>query len=506
MYSRTILNILILFLPLFSVAQQISYSEPLYNDNKDLNFDIIGKVKGNILIYKNVKWKYTITVYNPSMEFVENVDLDFIPGKAFNVDFITYSDFIYCIYQYHTKGMVHCMAVKLDVTGKKISEPIGLDSADVGVFGDTKIYSVINSDDKKFIMVFKMQKKKGDIIFNSVLMNNDLKEVKRNHIKFIFDQQKDEYSNFLLDNEGNLVFTKTEKSGSRNTIGDLYINYIEKQNAVADSFCSRPVFLQDNYIDGVNLKIDNFNKKYIITSLYYKTKRGNIDGFFSAIWDKAGDSATFSKFSHFNDSAKQVALTEGSVKTALNDFYIKNIIVKKDGGFLLFAEEYYTKINNNNTWNRFENYYGNAYMSPYDYYYSPYYSPFYRPFYRSNSENTRYCYNNILIVSFSKEGITEWARVVLKNQTADGDDNYLSYAQYNSGADIHFLFNQQQRKGLLLTDYLLNAGGELNQNPVVKAQDRGYEFMPQFGKQVGARQMIIPCSYRNQLIFAKIDF
>jgi hypothetical protein len=32
------------------------------------------------------------------------------------------------------------------------------------------------------------------------------------------------------------------------------------------------------------------------------------------------------------------------------------------------------------------------------------------------------------------------------------------------------------------------------------------EFMPRFGKQVSARSVVIPCLYRNNLIFAKIEF
>ena len=35
--------------------------------------------------------------------------------------------------------------------------------------------------------------------------------------------------------------------------------------------------------------------------------------------------------------------------------------------------------------------------------------------------------------------------------------------------------------------------GKINRNPTLKNLDKGYEFMPKYGKQVSARQMIIPC-------------
>jgi len=48
--------------------------------------------------------------------------------------------------------------------------------------------------------------------------------------------------------------------------------------------------------------------------------------------------------------------------------------------------------------------------------------------------------------------------------------------------------------------------GGMTRNPTLKNLDKGYEFLPKFGKQVSAKQMIIPCLYRNYICFAKIDY
>jgi hypothetical protein len=58
----------------------------------------------------------------------------------------------------------------------------------------------------------------------------------------------------------------------------------------------------------------------------------------------------------------------------------------------------------------------------------------------------------------------------------------------------------------LLADFSLKPDGELTRNPTLKDLDRGYEFMPKYGKQVSARQMIIPCVYRNYICFAKVEY
>ena len=91
--------VLLLLLPFFSPAQKITYSAPIGEDNRDMDFDIIGKLQGNILVYKNVGNSYRISVYNNNMQFKERVSLGFLPNKTFNVDFVAYPDFFYIVFR-----------------------------------------------------------------------------------------------------------------------------------------------------------------------------------------------------------------------------------------------------------------------------------------------------------------------------------------------------------------------------------------------------------------------
>src|SRR5690348_12568585 len=50
-----------------SQGQRIVYSEPEKDDSRRMNFEIIGKVGGNFLIYKEVHNKNYIAVYNNDM-------------------------------------------------------------------------------------------------------------------------------------------------------------------------------------------------------------------------------------------------------------------------------------------------------------------------------------------------------------------------------------------------------------------------------------------------------
>jgi len=111
-----------------------------------------------------------------------------------------------------------------------------------------------------------------------------------------------------------------------------------------------------------------------------------------------------------------------------------------------------------------------------------------------------------MVLSFSKDGVLEWSNVIPKSQFDDDNDNNISFSVMNTGGDVHFLFNQVERRTSMLSDQSIGPDGKITRNPTLRNLDKGYEFMPRLGKQVSSRQMIVPCLYRNYLCFSKIDF
>jgi hypothetical protein len=58
----------------------------------------------------------------------------------------------------------------------------------------------------------------------------------------------------------------------------------------------------------------------------------------------------------------------------------------------------------------------------------------------------------------------------------------------------------------LLNAQSLDPNGRVNKEPPLKSLDKGFEFMIRFGKQVSAREMLVPCVIRNSFSFARIEF
>src|SRR6185437_1478564 len=97
-------------------SQEITYSEPESQDSRTLDFQIIGKIDGNFLVYKK-------------------------------------------------RNTIYCMAFKLNAEGKLLTDPIQLDTTHINFLADNKIYSTAFSEDKSQIMIYKIQRQNGNYNF-----------------------------------------------------------------------------------------------------------------------------------------------------------------------------------------------------------------------------------------------------------------------------------------------------------------------------------------------------
>ncbi|OQP53719.1 hypothetical protein A4R26_07065 [Niastella populi] len=491
-----------------SSAQRITYSLAEREDSRRTDFEIIGKIGANVLVFKNNRNENAISVYNNDMKLLERVKLEYVDDRWINVDFIPYSDHVWMIYQFQRRSIVYCMGVKLDANAKRMSEPIELDTTRIGWAASNKLYSTIYSDDKQKIMVFKINNKNPkSFLFTTMLFNNSFELQNKHHMNMAMEERNDYFTDFLLDNDGDMVFGKFVRKNGSDYISKLQL--ITKK-AGEERFTVRDLNKkEDRVLDEVKVKVDNTNRRYLFSALYYKQKRGNVEGLYSVIWDKAADSVMKESMLAFNeDLRKQAKGPDANLRIAFNDYFISDIIIKRDGGYILTAESMYT-TSRGGTFNRWDYlYWNNPWSSPLDYsYWSPYYSPWRSPWNRyGGSSATRYHAENIMVLSFDKDETLQWSNVISKTQFDDETDALVSHSLMITGGELHFLFNVYERRTLLLNDHSIAADGKVTRHPTLKNLDRGVEFMPRLGKQVSAGSMIVPCQYRNYLTFAKIEF
>ncbi len=156
-------------------SQQITYSEVDKEDGRINGYEVIGKINGNILVYKNIRDVHYIQVFNNDMMPIERVQLDYLTDRVFNVDFLLYKDFFYLFYQYQKRNIVYCNAIKIDGLGKKTGDILELDTTDARSSVNSKLYDFLYSEDKQKIAFLKVNSKNEKYHFvTSVLFDKEL--------------------------------------------------------------------------------------------------------------------------------------------------------------------------------------------------------------------------------------------------------------------------------------------------------------------------------------------
>ncbi|RAJ04224.1 hypothetical protein LX64_03103 [Chitinophaga skermanii] len=485
-------------------AQKVTYTEPERDDYKSTEFEIIGKVGSNILVYKANKSDYAISVYDNAMQLKDRVTLDFLPKKLISVDFISYADKAYMIYQFQRKDAVYSFAATFNSEGQFDNAPVMIDSTRVGYSTkENKVYSVQVSEDKSKIMVYKInQDKEDNNVFYTFLYDHNLNLINNSRLGIAMHKRLS-LNNFNLTNDGNFIFTQLERTQNRDyTVRGAVV--IKKPKV--DSFEVVMLNTNTSLLDDLRLKVNNSNSQVTLVAFYYKQKKGNVEGLYIGKFDYTTAQVQYERLMAFGQDLKSNAKGEASTSTAFNDYFIRQIVNTNDGGFLITAESYYT-TSRYQPWNRWNYMYGGG-----GGYYPGFYNPYgfggryYNPYYWNDSQGNRYHYDNIVILSVDGEGSPVWSNVIRKSQYDDNADLYLSYMMVNVGSELRFLYNDLERRSYVLTDNSISPDGKLNRLPLLRNLDKGFSWMPQYGKQIGARSVLIPVVYRNYICFAKIDF
>jgi len=501
--GKPLINMLILMLAFTAVrAQTITYSSPDEEDIRTNNFEIIGKLNGKVIVYKNSHNYGFFNLYNADMHIDSKRQVPNLPTDLAAVNFVAYPDGFLMFYQYQKRNTLYIKLLKFNQNAEPVGNVTDLDTCECDWNAkDNKTYKILVSENKQQIMAFKITKLDNkDYRYKSILLNKDCVVQHKSTGNINITAKNEFFSEFLLDNDGNLSALWETGTVQNDNISSVTI--MEKR-ANEDTLSLCPVDMSKMYLDDVKLKVDNVNHHYLVTSFYSKQKRGNVDGLFFYLCDTRTLKTIFSNTTVFSTELRNDARGENGVKDAFNDYYLKNIVFNQTGGFLILSESEYTSSRSNGIYNRWDNMNNSMYLNNYPYSYNPLYAPY--P--GSNNMISRYFSDNIVLFSFDDKGSIIWSNTIRKVQYDDINEKSISYGLVNTGEELHFLYNLHERGSVLLTHASVTTDGKLlyNNSPM-KSLDQGYDFLPRLAKQVGRKQIIVPCLYGNVTCFAKIEF
>lgn len=481
--------LLICLLFLTSFTYLVNAQEVFMGQAKKFNFrysqyGIIGKINQKNVIYRSNDNIYTLDVYNDSMKLLFSVPLDFLTKKTTQVEFISLRDKIGCLYVIDEKGNLTVYGTIFNEKGeilvpkKKIFE-----EKKTWFSNSSTAFEFKSSADKNNTAIMSHGGKKNDdfvyIVIDS-LLNSKWQGTTKITSKELGDYIA--YNYMEISNTGYIFFP----CFSTNNSGTLYdVDVIVLDPNFPETYKHIEIGGDKIYFNDLIIRINNVENYCQVSGTYKTNKNGKIEGLYSTRISFSSEAPS----THLTEFSEEFlkGIKSKNYKKAFNDYRIQEIIFRKDGGYVLVAEEQNFEI---------KNVYQGGYMGFNNFYSDPSYV----------TTNKEYTFGNIIIINMDKEGNILWTEHIRKFQkTRDDNGDFSSYTLLNSGQNLVFIYNQfnsaDQSIGLSSIDHT----GFIQLSRLNSVQ-RYEEWMIKGGVQIAPLQVMIPLYGTGELNFSLVDF
>jgi hypothetical protein len=465
-----------------SVGQEVLFAPFEKYDYQTGEYAVVGKVGGWVYCYQNSREGALLTAYDDSMHKQAIVMLDFFPIKIYSTKFYAYPDHINVLYQALEGNKVIQYAAQLDERGILKGKPIQIGVTKTSIFGAmrTYYYNAI-SENKQHIVVYSVTNKGKEIIYDIKWLDANMQLVGKSKATFKAEVDLD-YGDLNVGNDGTVYVMAYSPTGAHDYADNLWLLSLP---AGATAFESVALPINDKYATSGYTKVDNANGKVYFGGFYADNRNGDKAGVIFSAYDMSSKAYQTVKLMPFDQQMMQ--LTGARSKSSFNDFEVKQVIPKTDGGFVLVSEAIYISTRANYT--------------PGFGYYSSFYSPY------NTTMVKEYHFEDILAISYNKEGAYDWGAIIPKNQYSQDDGGiFASYSLLNSGGSLAFLFNDFNTSHSRIQLATIDPNGKVISNTFSVQGNDDKDWLPSAGKQVASRTLIIPCLRKKQICFAKVVF
>lgn len=461
-------------------AQTIYYTPETKFGFRKNEFSIIGRTAQKNYTYRTDNEKHFMDIFTDDLQPIAIVELDYIPKQAQEVQFFANDGQITVLYQYNSSNHCYLYGAIMQQEGKLIAQPILLDSAKTasGLFTrSNNIFDYVISDNQKQIAIFhRYNQNRHEFLnvkmFNHLLENNGNKDILLTAAEPIHPQE------FVINNKGILFFSAYMFSNENEHLSDKADLYII--DAQQDQFTKHSIPLNGLWIDQMKLSVDQEQNAVDYAALYSPTRKQQVEGVLTGKVYVDENKAATAKQNKFSETLLTKVSTKKNRKY-FDNFTLKEVIIKKDGGIIMVAENFFittrTSVPN---------------------------AGFYASYYATSPSRSikEYNYGDIVIINFNAAGDILWENIIRKSQYSQEDYGmFSSYAFANTGKYLVFVYNDFTiNKNALTMATIDNQGKMLYKQTNVS--DKPYDWVPRHAKQTSALSIMVPCFKSNVLLHA----
>ena len=449
-------------------SQKVTVSEDI-NLRSDYVYDILGKVDGKILLYRDKGFNHILQIFDDNLWEKESVELQFEKKRIDAVGLISGEKDFSFFYNYRKKGDQILACRKFDSGGNL------LDTATIVIRNallSYQKYFFAFSKNKRFASIFNFEKDNQMQVYLFDTKTMELAWSKTYIFDFAFMRR--DFRDFLVadDGAGILVFEHDDfKIGKSEESIETYLLNAGSGDLARESFSFDEKFVVD-----YKVAYDNSNGRIVLTGLYGEKYRRRADGYFMLV---KGDL----QFTPFRQELyRELEKNNKRKVNYLEDYAIADVIIREDGGILMVAEmQRKFSRKSNMIEGRRQSFDIRAYVDYYN--------------------------EDMIVFSIHPDGQAHWEKVLRKKQFSQDDGGYFSsFFVFKSPQELRFIFNDEIKQDNTVSEYILNPIGENERNIVMNTEYQKLRLRFQEAIQISTRDFIVPSERNSKFNLVKVSF
>lgn len=460
-------------------AQILTISDEL-TMRTDTEYDLIGKLGGQVLLMQDRDTKHFLTAFDRNMRQNWEKELE-LRGKNIRLlQTVAKQDGtgFHLVYLFRDRGRNYLQLDQYNPAGN-LQDSVTL--VNFGMFTSDPGEQIYRSeDDTKLLLLMTEQTTKPRCIGVDLQEMELLYDRTLEPEKFFFGQ---DFIQAEVSNAGEMFFA-IDRDNFRSKRKDHRYEIVRLKPGEGNVESTSEVILGDSLTYDIFFRYDNVNKKLVAGGLYALRDFGRADGYFFLSTDPeiSRVSPTFHPF-----PLALVKNVEGKnynkKKPGIDEISVRDLVLRRDGGALIITER-------NRQLERRSNASRVQVMDNFGI----------RPLVDSH-------YDELVVFSIHPDGRPHWSNILHKKQYSQDDGGvYSSYLLMENLRSLRFLFNDEIRFENTVSEYVVNGRGEFDRNSLFHTRDLQLRLRFRDGIQVAANEVVLPSEHRNKLRLVKMTY
>jgi hypothetical protein len=458
------------------ICQSVSISDDI-NIRSDNGYELLGRYKNNILLYRDKLVESEIVAFDDQMRMRWQKTIEFEDRRPLILDVIGGQDYFSLVYRAKNKNGYIVKISRFDAAATFVDSIIAV-TYGIRTFNPSP--RCIYSENRKSVLIYNYDQ--NDRIEASVVDLDNLKVLWTKSIELNENRRIGTRENAIITNKGEAFFI-FEKDNNINLFSNESAQFtIYKVGAEENKIIK---FSLDEFISyDIEFGYDNLNRNLVAISLASEKNKTKMNG--TLLIRNLEMEKIHLSFFHFEEETIYAISGKKTSTKVLNDIKIQELAFRKDGGVVALLEEIRQFSRNMN----------NMGVRPY---------AFNDPV--GGRITIDYYHEALLAASFNPDGSRHWEKVMLKKQFSQDDDGvFSSYGLLKTPAGLRLLFNDEIKNETTTSEYQLTGAGLVDRHSLFNTSNQNIQLRFRDALQIGSDEILIPSEYRSHLRLVRIKF